>query len=150
MRLFPNTMLAYILRLPFGNVNTDQNLTIGSSTSIKIIAHDGSQVTPQQAPPIHVFLVIAFRPVCPITNATPLQDLLALVESRSNAARKLSIAVLGIILDHIGECRGILDPALTAVLRLARSDGDATVRCAAFDCVTERLGEINHCRTYRE
>lgn len=71
------------------------------------------------------------------------------MESRSNAARKLSVAVLGVTIDHSGECRGTLDPALTAVLRLARSDGDATVRCAAFDCVTEYMGETYPCHINR-
>lgn len=58
----------------------------------------------------------------------------------------MSLAILAAILEHgreVGpQCGGtILDPALGAVLRLARSDGDATVRSSAFDSVAKFIGE---------
>lgn len=73
------------------------------------------------------------------------QDLLALAESRSSSARKLSLAVLVAVL-ALGrgkDARGAAtpDPALSAVLWFARSDGDATVRCSAFDSVAGYIGE---------
>lgn len=70
------------------------------------------------------------------------QDLLVLADSRSSQARKLSLAVLGVILTHAGECQELLGPVFAALLRFSRLDGDATVRCGAFDCIAEYLGEI--------
>lgn len=64
------------------------------------------------------------------------------MESPSSATRKLSLAVLRAILTHgQGQNRAAQDPALAAVLRLSRLDGDASVRSSAFDIVAECLGE---------
>lgn len=68
-----------------------------------------------------------------------------LAESRLTPARKLSLAVLVMVLknDRGGQSRGLSpDPTLAAVLRFARSDGDATVRCAAFDSIAEYVGRV--------
>lgn len=66
------------------------------------------------------------------------------MDSRSSATRKLSLAVLRTILTHgRGQHRGAQIPALAAVLRLSRLDGDASVRSSAFDIVAEYLGEKN-------
>lgn len=71
------------------------------------------------------------------------QDLLVLAVSRSSSARKLHLAVLRAILGQNGDggCPGTQKPALAEVLRCARSDGDANIRCAALDCVGEYLGK---------
>lgn len=69
-----------------------------------------------------------------------------LAESRASSARKLSLAVLVVVLKHDreGQSRGTTPgPALAAVLRFARSDGDATVRCSAFDSIAEYIGMFN-------
>lgn len=65
-----------------------------------------------------------------------------MVESRIPSARKLSLVVLGVILDHAVSSQETAGPALAELLRFARSDGDATVRCAAFDIVADYLGEM--------
>ncbi|CAB1117270.1 unnamed protein product [Ectocarpus sp. CCAP 1310/34] len=85
--------------------------------------------------------------LCPNISTTKTQDLLALTESSSSPARKMSLAVLAAILEHGRElgaqCGGtILDPALAALLRLARSDGDATVRSSAFDSIAKFIGQM--------
>lgn len=70
------------------------------------------------------------------------QDLLPLLESKSGATRKMCLSVLAVILEHGGSvCRGTSGPSLAALLHCARSDSEATVRCAAFNCVAEYLGE---------
>lgn len=68
-----------------------------------------------------------------------------LAESRLSAARKLSLAVLVLVLKYDwGEQNQRLnpDPTLAAVLRFAQSDGDATVRCSAFDSIAEYIGRV--------
>ncbi|CAM9335263.1 unnamed protein product, partial [Ectocarpus sp. 8 AP-2014] len=101
-----------------------------------------------KGPPAHLmsFLVNAFSTL-PEYALVFAKDLLALTESSSSPARKMSLAILAAVLEHgrdLGaQCGGtILDPALAAVLRLARSDGDATVRSSAFDIVAEFIGEM--------
>ncbi|CAN0042510.1 unnamed protein product [Ectocarpus sp. 6 AP-2014] len=101
-----------------------------------------------KGPPAHLisFLVNAFSTL-PEYALVFAKDLLVLTESSSNPARKMSLAILASILGHGRElgaqCGGtILDPALAAVLRMSRSDGDATVRSSAFDSVAKFLGEM--------
>lgn len=68
-----------------------------------------------------------------------------LAESRSSSARKLSLTVLAAVLKHDRGFKGrgtTPDPTLAAVLRFARSDGDATVRCSAFDSIAEYIGMV--------
>lgn len=79
--------------------------------------------------------------VSPVLLIVRCKDLLILVESRSPSARKLSITVLSAVLGHERmEESSEQCPALAAMLGLARSDGDATVRCAAFDALTGFIG----------
>ncbi|CAN0241355.1 unnamed protein product, partial [Ectocarpus fasciculatus] len=106
-----------------------------------------------KGPPAHLmsFLVKAFSTL-PEYALVFAKDLLVLTESRSTPARKMSLAILAAILEYgreVGpQCEGaILDPALAAVLRLARCDGDATVRSSAFDSVAKFIGETD--TTYR-
>lgn len=75
----------------------------------------------------------------PLSMLNVPQDLLVLLDSRSSAARKLCLSVLAVVLEHGGDCcRG---PSLASLLKCARSDGDATVRCVAFSCAAEYLGK---------
>eukprot|EP00752_Nemacystus_decipiens_P014731 g13119.t2 len=84
------------------------------------------------------------------------EDLLALAESGSSSARKLSLAVLEAVLERgrgkASSEGGAPDPALAAVLRFARSDGDATVRCSAFDTVAGYVGQLEtiSCSDHRD
>lgn len=69
------------------------------------------------------------------------QELLELRESASSATRKVSLSVLGLVLEHSGKCSGARDKALAAVLHFARADCDAIIRSSAFDCASEQVGE---------